>query len=267
MNPRQLNFANTVNLVLNRNNSHVFAQQHALNLYSQNTIFTYIPKNACSTLRLSLAIANGCIESPDELGWIHQNNQTFVASLSELIKAEYTFTFLRCPFRRLASVFLDKIISKDKVAWSYYENTEKKIELDNLNFAKFVKSLRYTKVLMSNHHWRPQKDFLVYRRYDDYFCVEDMTSAITTLKSKIDFSIVDAREQTKHGTDGFEVIDTVNFAQYRARHLYAMKLKNTIPSYKSLYNEELIDLVASIYKEDIALYSRECDSSNMLFQL
>jgi hypothetical protein len=267
MSPRQLNFANTVNLALNRNRSHVFAQQHALNLYSQNTIFTYIPKNACSTLRLSLAIANGCIESPDEFEWIHQNNETFVASLSELIKAEYTFTFLRCPFRRIASVFLDKIIGKDKVAWSYYENSEKKIDLDNLTFSKFVLSMRDSKLLNSNHHWRPQSDFLVYQQYDNYFCVEDMKTASETLLNKSDFRIIDARPKTLHGTDNFEVNDGLEVPNYRAVTLYSMKLKNSIPSYRCLYNDELVELVASIYADDVALYSKVCDKSNLLFTL
>jgi hypothetical protein len=124
---RRFSFSSDSIVALKRNPAHVFAQKHALNLFSKNAIYTYIPKNACSTLRLSLAVANGCIDSDDEFEWIHQNNETFAASMSELIKAEYTFTFLRCPFRRIASVFIDKMISKDKVAWSYYENSEKKL--------------------------------------------------------------------------------------------------------------------------------------------
>lgn len=267
MNPRKLSYAKATNSALDKNSSHVFAQKHALNLYSMSAICTYIPKNACSTLRLSIAIANGCLDSIDEHEWIHQNNQTFVASLSELIKAEYTFTFLRCPFRRLASLFLDKIVSKDRVAWTYYDAIHKQTELDDLNFSSFVRSLRNPNVLMRDHHWRPQKDFLVYRRYDDYFCVEDMASAIVTLNNTIGFSIVDAREKTKHGSDGFDIIDNVDFTKNRARHFFGMKLKNTLPSYKSLYNDELIETVAAIYGKDIDLYSQECGSANLLFEL
>jgi hypothetical protein len=265
---RRFAFSSDSIAVLSRNSAHVFAQKHALNLYSKNAIYTYIPKNACSTLRLSLAVANGCIDSDEEFEWIHQNNETFAASMSELIKAEYTFAFLRCPFRRIASVFLDKIIGKDKVAWSYYESIDKEIELDDITFSNFVRSLRSSRILNSNHHWRPQKDFLVYQQYDDYFCVEDMATAISTLKQKIKFSMFDAREKTRHGIDGYKLMNTDNYSKNRAMILFNMKKRhNKVPSYKALYSEELIEIVAAIYADDIALYSKVCDKSKLLFTL
>ena len=50
--------SDTGNLRLNP--KHQVAASHALNIYSSGAIYTFIPKNACSTMRLSLAIANGC---------------------------------------------------------------------------------------------------------------------------------------------------------------------------------------------------------------
>jgi hypothetical protein len=127
--------------------------------------------------------------------------------------------------------------------------------------------MRDSNLLNSNHHWRPQSDFLVYREYDDYFCLEDMDAARETLRKKSDFKVIDARSKTAHGTDNFDVNDNLEVANHRAITLYNMKLKNIIPSYECLYNDELIALVSSIYVKDIALFSKVCDKSNLLFTL
>ncbi len=118
-------------------------------------------------MRLRIAQANGCIDSIDQGHWIHANNKTFNATLGEAIKADYTFTILRCPYRRLVSVFLDKFVAKEPSAWQYRESLERGIELDTLTFRDFVKSLDKPVILKSDIHWRPQVDFLMYRQYHD----------------------------------------------------------------------------------------------------
>ena len=97
---------------LNQNPSFKFANNHALMIYNSDALYTFIPKNACSTMRLSLAMANGCISDTKDYNWIHKNNATFVVNLVEIIKAKYTFVILRDPFRRLASVYIDKIVDR-----------------------------------------------------------------------------------------------------------------------------------------------------------
>src|SRR5690606_1619014 len=84
------------------------ARGHALRFFRQNAVYTFIPKNACSTMRLTLALENGCIRDETEHQWIHANNPTFRAQLPDLICADYTFVILRDPFRRVVSCFLDK---------------------------------------------------------------------------------------------------------------------------------------------------------------
>ena len=88
------------------------AASHALKIYKTGAIDTFIPKNACSTMRLSVAIANCCIADASGFEWIHNNNDTFRANLEDLIRATYTFVILRDPFVRLASCFLDKIVPR-----------------------------------------------------------------------------------------------------------------------------------------------------------
>src|SRR5918999_530628 len=120
---RTLRYAGASTKPLAQNIQHAWAQQYALKVYRANAIYSFIPKNACSTMRLSLALANGCIKSAAEFNWIHHNNPTFRATLQDLAIADYTFVILRCPYARLASCFLDKFVGKYPVAWQFYDVT------------------------------------------------------------------------------------------------------------------------------------------------
>jgi hypothetical protein len=75
-------------LPLNQNSKHMFAMRHSLIVYAPNALYSFIPKNGCSTLRLS-------VDSVDDFNWIHSNNATFQSSLSEATLANYTFVVLR----------------------------------------------------------------------------------------------------------------------------------------------------------------------------
>jgi hypothetical protein len=110
VNLRRLRFPKRRHVALAKNAAHQFAARHALSIYGARAIYSFIPKNGCSTLRFSVACANGCIDGPSDIDWIHSNNLTFSATLHELVTAQYTFTVLRCPYSRLASVYLDKIV-------------------------------------------------------------------------------------------------------------------------------------------------------------
>lgn len=115
-----LRYARGEEVALSQNGAHGFAAQHALVHYTSGAVYSFIPKNACSTMRYSMAIANNCISGPEDWTWIHKNNGTFVATLPELVRAPYSFVILRCPHARLASVFLDKIVDRTPELWQLY---------------------------------------------------------------------------------------------------------------------------------------------------
>ena len=250
---------------LNQNPLFKFANNHALMIYKSDALYTFIPKNGCSTMRLSLAIANGCISDTKNYNWIHNNNKTFVASLAEIIKAKYTFVILRDPFRRLASVYIDKIVDRTVEAWSLYDRLERKIELKELTFKRFVETIVKPGFLRSNIHWRPQIDFLMYSKYDDYFCLEDFSKAIPSIEEKAKIKIYDARNLTKHGLDQYESINDKDFSDTLPIEILNLKDKGHAPSYESLYTEELIELVSTLYKDDFSLYTNKFGKENLLF--
>ncbi len=255
--------------LLRQNPQFDLARRHALRLFRSNAIYSFIPKNACSTLRLSLAIDNGAIKKPDEFGWVHHNNGTFSAELVDLITANYTFVMLRCPYKRLASAYLDKIVGRTAVAWQLQTTLRYSIDLDKFTFSDFVKELRKEEIRKSNIHWREQVDFLVYEEYDDYFCLEDFEYAVSQLKQKIDLNVIDARglTKTKHSTDQYKILDkNLDFSQTNPLDiLFLLKKDGNCPHPKSLYNQELKEIVEDCYREDIELYSAMFKTSNLLF--
>lgn len=263
--PRLFRYSSQSYASLKANKQHSFAQRHALNIYPTDSIYSFIPKNACSTMRTSLAIANGCIKDGSDFNWIHQNNDTFTANLSELAKAEYTFTILRCPFSRLLSVYLDKFLERNSSMWTYIDLHDRKIDIEDVTFEFFVKSMCKERIKNGDIHWLPQTSFLVYEEYDDYFAFEEFPQLIETLKSRIGLNVVDARPLTKHGRDGFKNLSRK--APYRLSpfELLGFKKQGSVPTLKSMYSDELVGCVMRAYKKDIAVYKRKLGSANLLF--
>jgi len=252
-----------VNLL--RNEEHQFAQHFALRVYKSHSIYSFIPKNACTTMRLSLAIANGCIAKKADFNWVHQNNDAFKADLASLATANYTFVILRCPYARLASAYLDKIADLTTEAWMLYDSLDRKIEVSMLTFRMFVKSISKPGVLRSNIHWRPQADYLVYEEYDDYFNLENFSAAKAAIESKADLEIVDARKLSKHGTDGFMLLNDVSYADFLPEDIRVLKKAGKLPHPASLYDDELIAIVKKHFKQDIDLYISLFGSASLLF--
>lgn len=265
MNTRALNYSAASYSNLLKNQQHQFAAGHALRIYQSNTIYSFIPKNACSTLRLSLALANGCIVDKDDFNWIHQNNGTFAADLASLATADYTFVILRCPYARLASAYLDKIVDKTTEAWMLYDALDRKLEPTDMTFRAFVKAITQAKLLHTNIHWRPQVDYLVYKDYDDYFCLENFSAAQTVIETKAKLEIVDARKLTKHGTDRFILLSDNNYADCRPDEIGALKKLGQLPAPNALYDDEIAALIGKHFKKDITLYKTLFGTNNLMF--
>lgn len=265
MKNNQLKYSGLLNDPLNRNGAHQFAVSHTMMLYKHAALFTFIPKVACSTMRLSVGIENGCIKDISQGNWIHQNNQTFNASLSEMINAKYSFVILRCPFRRLASVYLDKMVSKEPGAWNYHIKRNRSFNLNDLTFKEFVLSLNSPAMINSDIHWRPQTHFILYDEYDDYFCLEQFPLAVKKLKEKIDLDIHDARSLTGHGTDKYKMISDKCFANTAAFDIAIMQRNGECPSHESMFDDELIEYTKKIYSQDFSLYKEKIGSEYLLF--
>lgn len=233
---------------------HAFAMKHALYVYPTNWICTYIPKNACSPLRYSIAAANGFGE---DFARLENVQSALTASLSEVLGASYTFVFLRCPYRRLASMFLDKIGREPRRFASLLRPFER---AEGLSFRRFVE--RAAKHPLGDHHWTPQSHFLLYRDYDDVFSVERAGEGFEKLSRTI--PIHDTRQTTGHTAVALERVEGA-YADTRARSLIAMRAEGRLPDYASLYDADLRGIVARAYAEDLRLYQQHFGAEALLF--
>jgi hypothetical protein len=204
-------------------------------------------------LRYSVARANGCIWSDDDIHWIHNNSAGFRSTLAELATAKYSFVVLRDPFRRIASCFLDKFVDRNIDAWRFVELAGYRINLESLTFRQFIKEL--PDLLRLDQHWRPQADFLIYQQYDDVFSLENFGHAVDTLHRKIGFTVNDTRHLLRHGADQHKSVRSeTGFCDLPICEISGMKRRGETPAVESLFNDEIIGSIRRIYADDIAIY-------------
>ena len=249
INKRLLKNARLKHSQVDENTLHNWSSNYALSVYPINSVYTFIPKNACSTLRFSIAIANGFIRDIADIQWIHNNNETFRSTQREDSLASFTFVVLRCPFTRIASCFLDKIV--DEVI-SFNDEIGNKV---SLNFYEFLLHINSQQPSEREQHWRNKSDFLHYEKYDEYFSLELFSKAIASLATH-GLKVYDTRESIKHGISNLKAVDG-DFSK--------MKEEGSAPNYKSMFSKVEIDLVNEIYKDDLNLYKSHFGENELLF--
>ena len=251
--------------LIRANPQHSFAHTFAIHLYDSNAIYSMIPKNGCTTMRVSIARANGIISDAADWEWIHLNNDSFRPSLRDLATANYRFTILRCPYGRLVSCFLDKFVKRTPDSAQFITATKNSIDLETLTFRRFCEEIAKPSILRSNMHWRPQVDFLVYATYDDYFCFEAFSSIQPLLNSRIGLKLIDARPLAKHDLSHYKMVHaTHSFADTPLAQVEAMLLNGFYPKPESFYDDELYKLIGNTYKSDFELYRWKCPGMGIM---
>jgi hypothetical protein len=187
------------------------------------------------------------------------NNDSFRPNFKDLALASYRFTVLRCPYGRLVSCYLDKIVKRTEDAQRFIKASQFPDDLGTLTFRRFCMEIARPDVRNTNLHWRPQIDFLVYANYDAYFCFENFAAIAPTLKSRIGLELVDARPMARHDSSQYQVVDgTSSFANVSLTELEAMLKGGSYPKPQNFYDCDLKQLVEATYEADFALYRREC---------
>mgnify|MGYP006185998995 FL=1 len=242
---------------VNQNKMYAFSSSHTLSIYPIDAVYTFIPKNACSSLRYSIAVANGFIGGVEDAKWIHKNNQTFVSTQREVCIANYTFVVLRCPFTRIASSFLNILVDKT------FNIKDAEGNHVDINFHDFLMTIKSQQRGEMDQHWRNQSDFLHYERYDEYFSLESFPNAIKSLGNH-GLKVYDTRTKLKHDLSTLERIDG-DFSKLKTDELKNMKDEGCLPNYKSMFGDKEIELINEMYKDDINLYKSHFGKNDLLF--
>ena len=250
---------------IEKNEDHEFARRHTLVHLKSNSVCTWIPKNSCSSLRYSIAVANGAISGIGDIDWIHKNNSSFTASNKELLTANYSFVILRNPFKRLLSFYCDKLCNSghnenDKS----YEVTQSLMGTDeNTTFADFVEILwRNPNLKKANEHIQDQCDFLIYKKYHDYFALEQYKSTATTINKKTGLTLEDVRPYNSiHTSYGCNDSDELSY-ETPAEMIGSAMAESRKPKAEQMYTSEMIKKVGSLYLSDILLYLKTVENSD-----
>lgn len=256
MRKRLLRYAMASNGPLFRDNeAHKRAHNSAYHIYNANAVYNLVPKNACTTMRLSIAIDNGCIPDQSGINWVHHNNGLFKPSLRELLQADYTFVILRCPYARLASCFLDQFMRPTDAVKTILSVSGGGQGADSITFKSFCRCLSDPGIRVANIHWQPQRDFMVYDTFDDYFSIETFKEDSKTILKKTGMEIVDARPLSRHGLDQVELLSASEQAtDIPLSHHRVLRKAGKACHPASLYDDESRRLIANAYAEDIKLF-------------
>lgn len=252
---------------LAQNGRHAFALKQTLRIYGSGACCTWIPKNACSTLRFSVARANGCVADLSDIHWIHANNQTFNASSETAFQAPYTFVILRCPFARLYSAFINKFVDLDVQSWQLSNARGRSFHPHDLTFRMLLQTIQDMNMTGVDIHLRRQTDFLLFRRYDDYFALEQFSQAAKTIQQKAGLRLYDTRGALGHDTGKMAARDDIESPMdMAAADLLVLKRRGVIPSQRSMFDTAMAEIVNKVWASDMALYSKKFGLSALMAQ-
>jgi hypothetical protein len=116
-------------------------------------------------------------------------------------------------------------------------------------------------------HLRCQTDFLLFRKYDDYFALEAFGDAVAVIEDKAGIHIHDTRAALGHDTS--QRTRTRDFEapmDIAALDLLARKRQGHIPEPATFFDDECVDIVKKVWASDLRLYKRKFGNSELMKQ-
>ncbi|WP_249424050.1 sulfotransferase family 2 domain-containing protein [Nocardioides coralli] len=229
--------------------SPVFPRRYELAFPTSGLRYTYIPKNGCSTLKLSLGRHEGWLAAGSDPHAISARHR--LLGLVRCRRPEVRFVVLRDPLQRLASAFLDRF---SKPA-DHSTQSLKKLgllsrgqTLGDVTFEQFVEFLLDLPRGRMDPHWRPQVDFM-YGPYTHYFSFENFDHCLSMLRQRG----VSIHQHRPHATSRYRPVGRF-VGQLPARELLELRSSRSIaPTAEELVSPRVSSLVTTLYASDYAL--------------
>ncbi|MBE9143964.1 tetratricopeptide repeat protein [Planktothrix mougeotii] len=248
-------------------------------IVDRNYRFVYcpIPKVACSSFR-KLAVELSETANKEEvmslpLDQLHAyvkkyftlSNYNYSEACKILEGDEYfKFVFVRNPWHRLVSAYLDKFVKRQPPAHyvrdvirAVYKRKNQAPDYDNsITFKQFVEDyLMITPDEDLNEHWQPQNCFLGNVNFDFIGKFENLAEDYQFIKSKLKISLdlpwLNKSTSPKNAADSSE-----NLSDFYPSELGKLPAS---PNYRQFYSDNLIEVVRSRYKQDIDKFEYKFD--------
>ncbi len=238
-------------------------------------IYCPIPKVAMSSLKLwvlqSLEPSAGTTNSYEEISQKLQQRSTLGAlprheARKILRSAEYLrFVFVRNPWSRLVSGYLNKIVPASRYALPFqralarrrwWRLGSRRQPEERLSFANFVRLLAQSGVRRSNRHWRPQSLFLGSHPFDYVGRFESLGEDVSRLNQRLGMDVaLTCRNSTRYGQ---HEQPTECVADWGPERLHDLK---RFPDYRAFYTPELAAQVEELYRCDVERFGYTFDGT------
>jgi hypothetical protein len=257
------------------------SERHFLLDERHKLIYCPIPKVACSSLKVWM-LRNLGIEEPRDLMAVHicAAGQLRLSRLGwrgirrRLADPSYfKFVFVRSPFSRLVSAYLDKVCSANDIVLDILWQVQHAASPINLclqqlprharrhicrrlrpdvkrgiTFREFVEFLRGQNLRKVDSHWRPQYTFLGSTQFDFVGRFEDLEE---DLKRICQLRGLPCDIPQRNRTNYRCAENGISYADWSVEQLSNL---NAMPSYELFYTPELWQRVAELYGRDLDLF-------------
>lgn len=230
----------------------LFAWRHELAFPSLGIRYTYIPKNGCSSFKLTLGRAEGWLAPGDDPHSISIRHRLEGKVLTR--NAKIRFVVLRDPLSRLASAFLDRF-SKEQdeatsrlVAQGLLRPGERLADVTFERFAGFISRQRHEEM---DPHWRRQADF-VRGEYTHYVDFGTLGRGLELLREHG----LEIHQHRPHATSAYRPYGGPASELPAGELLRLRAEEGRVPTTDELASEDVRELARMLYEADYSLIDR-----------
>ena len=234
-----------------------FALRHLYVYPRLRLAYTYIPKNACTSLKRTFGRAQGWL-GPDSPSAHEMRRQWWLSGLARYPRAEERIVVVRDPFDRVLSAYLNKFIrardtvAEQAIAAGLGESLSPGATRDDVTFADFVAYLARTPSHRLDEHWRPQHDFLIgsYTRHLRFEHLGEDSAFLAHQGLVVD-------EARGHSTSKVQADVGPGWGHRTAGEIGRLRRRREVlPSRESMYDERLHAMITERFAEDLVLFER-----------
>ncbi len=207
-------------------------------------IYVVNPKCGCSSIKNAIMVDNGIKLNTEHYDNIHAvgRDYNFEVSNPTPYLNHHFFSFVRNPFDRIRSLYINKFLDYTKISQSKFEY---KIYLGGIlkqddDFASFIKKISIIPRRLADRHFKSQTQLLYHEspKLDFIGKLETFESDMSVLENKFNFN-----------------------------YIHQIHNKSSQNDHNLLYNKESYEIVRELFRDDIQTFGYEKEADKLYFKL